>query len=1241
MEDLEEDIFYFRGTLDIMYPPGHPDRFAFLNDLGDDVLALFGQTGRMKDLEESISKYRDALELCPPGHPGRSVSLNNIANGLLTRFKQTGRMEDLEESIAHFRDALGLCPSGHPHRSSILRNLAEAKRTRFEQTDNMGRAAGRMEDLEGSISFHRDALDLLPPGHCHGSVSLNSQTEDLEESITLFRDALDLRPPGNPHRSSILRNLAEAKRTRFEQTGQVGDLEEFITLSCEALNLHPPGHPDRSASLDNMGRAAGRMEDLEGSISFHRDALDLLPPGHCHGSVSLNSQTEDLEESITLFRDALDLRPPGNPERSLSLHNLAEAKRTRFEQTGQMGDLEDSITLAREALNLYHPGNPYRFAFLNDLGNALHALFKQTGRMKDLKESIAHFRDALVLCPPGRPDRSVSLTNLANGMLTGFGQTGRMEDLEESIAHYRNALDLHPHRHPEHSSSLNNLGTGRMEDLEEMISLHRQALDLHPLGHPDRSACLNNLATATGWMEDLEQSISLHRDALDLNPYGHPVRSTSLSNLATALRARFEQTGQVGDNEESIALNRDALDLHPPGHPNRSFSLCNLATSVFTRFEQTGQMEDLKESITHFRDALDLRPPGHPNRSSSLDNLAGAMTTYFEQTGRMEDLKESIAYFRDAVILRPHGHPDRSLSLYNLAGALRIRFEQIDRMEDLEESLRIYEEGADHVFSNTLLRLTVAIGWARFARSQCHASTLRAYRVALSLLESSLVISPTVQMQHKTLSSAKNYPTLASDAASYAIEVGEVAQAVEMLEQGRALIWSQMRGLRTPMDQPVGVDEDLVNRFLDTSRKLESLATSSESKLTTLVAEDSLTSVSQKFVDEMYSRKRHLASQRDDIVANIRATSGFEDFLQPRRFSALQEAAVEGPVIIVSHSRYRSDAFIVLYDRPPVSIELDSKFDHDGPLLVKDLKTALEKVQREPNGCDADIRDVLGSLWDQVVSRVVEKLDELGIKKHTRIWWCPTSFLSSLPFHAAGPIRVVEGSRKYLSDDYISSYTPTLTALINARESKPGIRRHDIGRPQLLVVALPDESIPLVEKEYRAIRKDRDFVRCLVREQATCEAVIDNLRDQNWVHFACHGHLNPEEPFKHAFQLFGGDRLTLLDIIRSDLPNAEIAFLSACHSAGQIIDDSREEVLHLAAAMQFCGFRSVIGTMWAMADDDGPFVAKKFYECMLAEDSPEVAFKRSAKALHETIQRLRRRRGMTVERWVNFIHIGA
>ena len=66
--------------------------------------------------------------------------------------------------------------------------------------------------------------------------------------------------------------------------------------------------------------------------------------------------------------------------------------------------------------------------------------------------------------------------------------------------------------------------------------------------------------------------------------------------------------------------------------------------------------------------------------------------------------------------------------------------------------------------------------------------------------------------------------------------------------------------------------------------------------------------------------------------------------------------------------------------------------------------------------------------------------------------------------------------------------------------------------------------------------------------------------------------------------------------------------------------------------------------MWAMANEDGPDLAKYFYKSMFPkEDKGESVphYKRSAGALRDAVKKLRKTRGVTLERWVNFIHYGA
>jgi CHAT domain-containing protein len=110
----------------------------------------------------------------------------------------------------------------------------------------------------------------------------------------------------------------------------------------------------------------------------------------------------------------------------------------------------------------------------------------------------------------------------------------------------------------------------------------------------------------------------------------------------------------------------------------------------------------------------------------------------------------------------------------------------------------------------------------------------------------------------------------------------------------------------------------------------------------------------------------------------------------------------------------------------------------------------------------------------------------------------------------------------------------------------------------------------------------------------------------------------------------------------SRLPTAEFAFLSACHTAELTDGSIADEVLHLTAAMQHCGFRSVVETMRAMADRDGRDVAEHFYKSIFSGVDERIPYyERSAKALRDTVQKLKRKKRIGMERWVDFVHYGA
>lgn len=173
-----------------------------------------------------------------------------------------------------------------------------------------------------------------------------------------------------------------------------------------------------------------------------------------------------------------------------------------------------------------------------------------------------------------------------------------------------------------------------------------------------------------------------------------------------------------------------------------------------------------------------------------------------------------------------------------------------------------------------------------------------------------------------------------------------------------------------------------------------------------------------------------------------------------------------------------------------------------------------------------------------------------------------------------------------------------------------------------------------------------DRVTSLQGSSATPSAVLSHLSSHSWVHFACHGSLNSSKPFESSFYLHKGSTLSLLQLTQARLPHAELALLAACHSAA---GDS--QILSLAAAMQFCGFRRVVGTLWEMADVDGPGLAKAFYKYMMrsvVDEGIEVQVGKArvevdagdaAVALHLAVKAMRDAGTPTV-RWSTFIHLG-
>jgi CHAT domain-containing protein len=166
----------------------------------------------------------------------------------------------------------------------------------------------------------------------------------------------------------------------------------------------------------------------------------------------------------------------------------------------------------------------------------------------------------------------------------------------------------------------------------------------------------------------------------------------------------------------------------------------------------------------------------------------------------------------------------------------------------------------------------------------------------------------------------------------------------------------------------------------------------------------------------------------------------------------------------------------------------------------------------------------------------------------------------------------------------------------------------------------------------------------VIKFEGNAATTLDNVRigmmESPWVHFACHGAQDASVPIESALLVAGSSRLTLSEIIKMNLPHAELAFLSACETATGA-KGLEEESVHLAAGMLTAGYRSVIATMWSIGDDDAPQVAADVYGHLFKTSPPDPT--RAAEALHLAVRKLQNGAGgkKSFFHWVPFIHVGA
>ncbi|KAG8687698.1 hypothetical protein FRC08_011846 [Ceratobasidium sp. 394] len=650
--------------------------------------------------------------------------------------------------------------------------------------------------------------------------------------------------------------------------------------------------------------------------------------------------------------------------------------------------------------------------------------------------------------------------------------------------------------------------------------------------------------------------------------------------------------------------------------PTRAFSiylgsaLCSQAEHMIQQDDQSVAHTTVDQAIEQLEFACPFAQPQAPNEIPSYGLLAWAYYVRYQITHNPDHTHQSMNAFRSTTT--------------------RLAFTDLPR--------------------NVYL---VALKWATAAiASKLYPSASEAFQVAINNVTRVAWVGHSVRERHVSLKDSA--ATLGTDAAACALLQGDLTRAIEHLESGRSILFSQATTLRTRFPALANSHPKLMAALEEVGSDIDSRALQfQDTHGVSLAEENDRTSYETQ-------KLRGLGDQWDALVDEIRNIVGWENFLQPPSLSELLGASSKGPVAIIICSRYLEYCHaLVILDPNNDAIRLEQL-----PLLYKDAvqvadlyKETLDiRLNQSRSETDAkagsrapvyytssgllpeeSLCEVLATLWNEVMSVIIRMIVSHGPQtsdpQQRHLWVSPTGPLSLLPLHAAGIYNDKSSEKQSVSDYCVCSYAPNLSALLNKSSSS--------ATPTHIVAFSGGAGLKHTKEEVNRLASAWGSRARLTRltESTTLDTVQKNLSQAHVAHFACHGHQDINLPLRSHFSMSDSLNIDLEDLMKAASGNAHLAVLLACETA-QGDQALPNEGLHLAGAMLFAGFKASVGTLWSISDADGPEFCAEFYKALLAGEDPDrVDFNRVGLAVHCAVQRLRSN-GVSMFRWIPFVHYG-
>lgn len=1176
--------------------------------------------------------------------------LRGIANDRTLLFHYTGSEESLRIAIAHLRQAMDLQPDDAEAKLDVRTQLVLPLWLLTDKTHDVAeleelidichelRRVGTLDERHIATLTHALALWTKltqKPTHIDEYLELSRQvmehTEDEEEWLTELFDVGDVLVDKFRITNDLdaLREGVAIQQLTLRRKGSFGSgHDRMIRRLADHMHLLAV-HDDNDVAINeeiNLRRGLLDMAVQEGD-ALGREALRLA------SALAMRASPEAAPWCVLVL---LTL-PAGQPEHAEAARLLAGLTEPAARPKRRLTKLSSTVDYARIVGRVNRLGPqavptdiagmvrdlPARLAVAAafELSTPLMHRFADSLNTEDADAAIQLFWAALLAAPSD--DQPVLLESLAHVHDRHYAASEDLAQLEAAIAARRVRLHFPP-TDPTAREEIMALQAAALRERCDVTGITANQLEFGPDGE---AFAMRECALIAGEFAVRTRNFEMGWFALDLLKGAEVHEPERFSATCQKMHASLyhllsKDSHRTADLRLAILLYRKILEQQE--EPDADV-LNGLGTALYEAAEQSIPEGDVNESIALLRRAYAMDVPAEL-RGVICHNLANAVKQACGTPGDVAGLDEAIELHREALTLVGEDHAQSELLRASLEDTLRHRSARLGIATDAE--------AAPDPLADTISRLqeiqlqaVSTLPRAQNARRRLRyrwgtGNNVNGVAVAESLFD-------TVSAVMWELSPGDRQETIgrlqyaASDAAAVFLTAGMPEKAIEILEHGRNLQWSQMLRARTEIAALRRYRWDLAEEL---SAVLESRDTGFDISVPWSIRAD----------DPSYKWER--------LVESVRSVPGFEHFLDARPYSVLRAAGDEGPVVIVNTAPLRCDALILDHGSLIVvelpfsdddSHEVGAEFVAAGDLL--EFTGPLdEKAWAATNETACT---TMAWLWTGIVAPVLSRLALPENRRLPRLWWCPTGALTFLPLHAAG-----DGDQTLLTR-VVSSYTRSLWSLIEARA-----HRHS-ERVRLLLVSVPNAPdnavLHRIEQEAEVVARSmrRGSTTALAGPAATKQAVLAELASHTWLHLAGHGGDPAIQRRDGGFVRYSTDSggLRLIDgeldpreIAGHDLGHVTLAIIMACKASASDIKRSNE-ALHPAGALQAAGCQQVVASLWSISDAVAPAFVSAMYERLT---TPKIDARHGARAVHAATMRLRRDYPDDPLLWISFIHSG-